>query len=264
MKSIRSKKLMASFLLVAIGIVSFQAQYDNHNRRGDTYRLLPPALGNVYAQESTIGDILDNEAGMAAYFQATNGIQLQSIKSVFRTIERETDEYIIGSVPVKDYSDTAEDVHVFVSSDGWIVVYYLASDPASKIVDVRAVSSSSTTIGSKFETVLQTIAAAAGVGYGQPSFYDFRYPEATHLMMVAGDNFTVELPSAFRYYERGASVVSGRSSCYVFIDNSGSPFTSETSSGRYSVIDASLMLPDTSHNLSSSCWFVLVLIYSEE
>ncbi len=257
-----SKRLMASFLLAATAVVVFQALSTSDTWGGDAYRLLPPAVANVHAQDSNIATILNEEAGMAAYFQLPSGIDLESVESVFRTTERATSDYIIGSVPVTGYNDTAEDVHVFVSRDGWIVAYYLAADPASKIVDVRALTSASTTVGTKLEIVLQTVAASASVGYEQPNFYHFQYPEATHFLMITGSSFTVEFPSAFRYYERGISTAYSVPS----IDGSG---VSELPGNRtthsfFTVIDPSLLSPNVSHDISENGLVTLFVVYREQ
>lgn len=265
-----SRKMVVSLLTAAIVVITFHVLAINFNERSVAYYPLSSAISNVQAQESTIGEILADQAGMAAYFQSPSGIDLQSVasSSIFRTTEKTEDEYIIGSVGVENYTDPAEDVHVFVSSDGWIVAYYPASDPASKIVDVKAMSVSSTNIGTKLETVLRTVAAAAGVAYSQPSFYDFRYPEATHLMMISGRDFTMELPSTFRYFERGGA----ENSCgYYGIDGENSPYYSQrvvTIDGAYSIVNSSMLLPDTPHSVttssrSSSCVITLLLIYRE-
>jgi hypothetical protein len=87
----------------------------------------------VMAAESTF---LDEEAGISAY---TN---------LGTTIEQETADYIVGSVALPDLPET-EDVHCFVHSDGWIVTYYLAAEPTSKIIGW--VYPSSTTLVTKLE-----------------------------------------------------------------------------------------------------------------
>lgn len=239
-------------LLIVAGFV-FQDRNDWSNRDKTGYRLLVP-IELVAAQETdtNIGDILEREAGMSAYFQVPSGIELESVKAVFRTTEVETEGYIIGSVPVNDYNDPLEDVHVFVSSTGWIVAYYLASDPASKIIDVVHTSSGSTTIDTKLELVLRTVTAAASVGYQQPSFYDYRYPEATQLLIATGNGFEVELPSTFRYYERSLARRDPSLTCHNFfaIDRQrpSSTFLG-TRDGQYVIVEPSLLSPDMSHTI---------------
>ena len=51
------------------------------------------------------------------------------------------------------------------------------------------------------------VASEAGVPFTSAIYYDFRYPNANRLMLIAetwedGNDFTVKLPSSFVYYER--------------------------------------------------------------
>lgn len=238
-------------LLIVVAVI-FEDPSDRSKQDETGYHLLVP-IDLVAAQETdtNIGDILEREAGMSAYFQVPSGIELESVKSIFRTTEVETEEYIIGSVPVTDYDDPLEDVHVFVSSTGWIVAYYLASDPASKIIDVVPTSSGSTTIDTKLERVLRTVTGAAGVGYQQPSFYDYRYPEATQMLIATGNGFEVELPSTFRFYERSLARSvwwTCRTSLAIDGQHPSSP-SLRTSAGEYVIVEPSLLSPDMRHTI---------------
>jgi hypothetical protein len=151
---------------------------------------------------------------MSAYFSAGTTINLNSVRSVFRTIETETSDYIIGSVPVANYGET-EDVHVYVHKNGWVLAYYLAADPTGKIFDWRMYDSGGrTNISTKLENTLAVIASAAGAPFSTSNavYYDFRYPNATHLILIVewtlyvADSFQVRLPGSFAYYERSWSL----------------------------------------------------------
>ena len=83
------------------------------------------------AQEGTA--FLEDEAGVSAYVNTSQSIDLSKAESCYRTIEYKCDDYIIGSVELPDLPED-EDVHVYVSADGWIVAYYLKDEPASKIM----------------------------------------------------------------------------------------------------------------------------------
>jgi hypothetical protein len=61
-------------------------------------------------------------------------ITINSVASLFRTIEVSTTDYIIGSIPVPNYPET-EDAHAYIHKDGWMLAYYLKVDPVGKIVD---------------------------------------------------------------------------------------------------------------------------------
>jgi len=163
---------------------------------------LPLQAPAVKAQSSSF---LEREAGISAYVNANRAINLTQVKDVFRTLEVQTSDYLIGSVPVSNYDET-EDVHAYVHKDGWILVYYLANDPLSKIIDWRAYNT--TAIPTKLEQALGTLASRVGVGTTNVAFYDFRFPTATHLMLAgkSNDSFQVKLPDGFEYYQMGWSL----------------------------------------------------------
>ncbi len=91
----------------------------------------------AFAQEAE-ASFLEKEAGISAYTNLNQKIDLVKVKTAFRTVEKETSTYIVGSVPVPGYDEDSwkewPDVHCFVHKDGWIVAYYLADVPTSKIM----------------------------------------------------------------------------------------------------------------------------------
>jgi hypothetical protein len=129
-------------------------------------------------------NFLDAEAGISAYTNVGEEIDLEKAKAAFRTIEYETDEYIIGSVPLPDYPEY-EDVHAYVHKDGWVVTYYLKDKPVGKIIDWNDYSTDEKIIGTKLEDGLSVACNAAGVPIRNIKYYDFRYPNADKMMIVA-------------------------------------------------------------------------------
>jgi hypothetical protein len=153
-------------------------------------------------------NFLEEEAGISAYTNVGEEIDLEKAKAAFRTIEYETDEYIIGSVPLPDYPET-EDVHVYVHKDGWLVSYYLKGSPTSKIIDWIDYSEDEKIIGTKLEGGLSVVCNVARVPLKNIKYYDFRYPNADKLMIVAdaqwvegNDMFNIKLPGDFVFYDR--------------------------------------------------------------
>ena len=156
-------------------------------------------------------NFLDAEAGISAYTNVGEEIDLENAKAAFRTIEYETDKYIIGSVPLPDYPEY-EDVHAYVHKDGWVVAYYLKDKPVGKIIDWKDYSTDEKIIGTKLEDGLNIACNAAGVPIRNIKYYDFRYPNADKLMIVADaqwtegtDTFKIKLPSDFVFYDRSYS-----------------------------------------------------------
>jgi len=216
------------------------------------------------ATESFIGDLLDQEAGISAYFKSPDAITLSQVRGAFRTIEVETAEYIVGSVAVTGYVEHF-DAHVYVNTNGWILAYYLRADPVSKIIDMQAQTINTT----KLRTVVLTVAGAAGVPFTDVTYYDFRYPSATHMLLVAEDNdngnsFTITVPT-YAYSERGWANYDEWAYDFWFdgvnVPNqvwAGGPMC-------YGTLTASQVLPDVTHTVEiDSGWNaygVLVLVY---
>lgn len=210
--------LLLALLLTGVGPQAAAPQADPQGN--NTLRLAPPAfVRSAHAQEggvtrdaaapeATPAGFPEDEAGIAAYFKSANPINLNNVKSVFRVIESQTAEYIIGSVPVTNYPDT-EDVHVYVHKDGWFLAYYLAADPVGKIFNWRQYHDTGRTkITTKLEDTLALVTSTAGVSFlPGATHYHFRYPSATHLMLITEwarggtDSFQVKLPGEFVYWE---------------------------------------------------------------
>jgi len=167
----------------------------------------PPFVGVARADAGAIASFLDDEAGIAAYAQTSGPIDLSVVRNEFRTVERETAEYIIGSVGIPDYSED-HDPHVYVHTDGWVLAYYLNSETASYVIDLRhydGVEMGTT----KLEDAIYEILSAIGIISFDTSYYDFRSPNATHIMLIAeaiyddgNESFDVLLPSDFTYYDK--------------------------------------------------------------
>ena len=196
--------VVAVVLLAAFGLVSKPSTPAN----ADNVLSLraPPFVDVAKAETAAISSFLDDEAGIAAYTQTPGSIDLSVVRDEFRTIERETDQYIIGSVGIPDYSED-HDPHVYVHTDGWVLAYYLAAEPASYVVDLRHYDGVEIT-STKLENAMKEILDAIGVVPFTATYYDFRYPNATHIMLIVeaiyeegDDSFDVELPSSFTYYE---------------------------------------------------------------
>jgi hypothetical protein len=211
MKNIRKLFIVGvvvAVLLLAFGLVNRPDTPANVN---NVFSLqAPPFVGVAKAEEVSGASFLDDEAGIAAYTQAPGTIDLSVVRDVFRTIERETDQYIIGSVGIPDYSED-HDPHVYVHTDGWVLAYYLAAEPASYIMDLRHYDGVS--VGTtKLEDAMHEILSVIGVVSFETKYYDFRYPNATHLMLIieaiyneGNESFNLHLPSDFTYYDRSWS-----------------------------------------------------------
>jgi len=228
-------------------------------------------------QTLDLGTLLDNEAGIAAYYLAPQTINLSQIRPLFKTIEMETDTFIIGSIAIPNYNYDNYDAHVYVNANGWILAYYLQGEPVSKIVDLYNLSIENTTL----RTVISLVAGTAGAPFTGVTYYHFGYPNATNILFVyedgyqGGNEFSINMPSGYGYFERswasrtGTGASCGSGSYYFRINGVGIPYmfcaTVLPSGDRrlyYGVIQTSDMLPGITHNVTVSHRSVLAVLYS--
>ena len=113
------------------------------------------------AQAQDTASFLLGEAGITAYSNVGQMINLNIAERAYRTVENQTETFIVGSVAVPDYPET-EDVHVYMSVDGWMAAYYAASDRVSKIIDWLHYDGS-TINSTKLELALLEVANAVNV-----------------------------------------------------------------------------------------------------
>lgn len=226
----------------------------------------PPFQDAASPQDAAALAAIADEAGIAAYFNAGSQISLASVRNRFRTIEAETNDYIVGSVDVQDYPERF-DVHVYVHRDGWFMAYYLAADPVSKMLDLVAYGGG-TTVSTIFEEVLTIFASEAGVAYPGVTFWDFRYPNANRMMIIAenfpdGNSFTVKLPSSYVFFERGWAAEGDRQEWYL--NNTAIVNAGNLAPMAVGTLTAAQMLPDVTYSISVGDWNndtgALVLIY---
>jgi hypothetical protein len=216
-----------------------------------------------------VAAMLTNEAGISAYIQTASPITLNSVRGEFRTIEAQTADYIIGSVRIPDHPEHF-DVHVYIHKDGWIVAYYMNDEATAKMINVLARTISTT----KLETAISIIASAAGEAVSGLKYYDFRYPNATHILIVAEDHvdgrdFNITMPTEFGYFERSFGVynTSGYTDRWnLFINGTAAPRSWHSRNMAYGSIPASQLLPGESHYINlhsdgSVAYGALVITY---
>ncbi len=165
-------------------------------------------------------------------------------------------------------------MHVYVHKDGWILAYYLRTDRTSKIIDAK----NRTITTTKLKTVVAAVASAAGAPFNDVSYYDFRYPNATNMLLIAedvvnGQDFTIFLPSNYSFYERGWAMYTTRLDSFdgFLVDGVDIIDTQQTWGGdymRYGTISAAQLLPDITHtivvsrpNWDTNSWGAVVIVY---
>ncbi len=149
----------------------------------------PPFIGVVGASPDGGGgdaapqagtSFLEEEAGACAYTRLTPPVNLTLAKTSFKTVEYECEDYIVGSVAVS--GEESEDAHVYVSKDGWLAAYYLNEEPFPEIL-----KSMTNFSDNKLEDALQTVCDALWISLPTVNYYDFRYPNANKVQLVADE-----------------------------------------------------------------------------
>lgn len=153
---------------------------------------LPAFLKPAYAADTTPVDFsfLLKEAGITAYTKLDEPLDLTTMEPLFKTIGRQTDEFISGIVVVPDYENLSElgeksEVQVFLHKDGWIVAYLTKWQRASEIFDWVHYDEKRLKDSTLIENMVRTIAKEAEIPDVAVSYYDFRNPEATNLLLAA-------------------------------------------------------------------------------
>jgi hypothetical protein len=207
-----NSKMKISMLAVLFLIVGSLSLYSYANRgtttqSGETYHFIKPAFAQSM---STAPTFLDEEAGISLYVNISQSIDLAVAKTVYRALEKETADYIVGSIALPGLSEN-EDVHCFVHKDGWIVTYYLKGEPVSKIVDWNLWSGGKLT-KNKLQVGLEQMTNALGKVVTGAKYYHFQYPNANKCMIIletlvgsGEDSFNVTIPNDIAVYERSWS-----------------------------------------------------------
>jgi hypothetical protein len=212
--------------------------------------LIKPA----FAQDPN-ASFFEDEAGIVAYTLLDKKIDLKRAESVFKAIEKETDKYIIGSFSVSGFKGySKEDVHLFVHTDGWVVVYYLKQDPTAKMISMQNLGSTKLNMG------LTEACSMIGAAVPYVQYYHFQYPDADKFIVLAKSQsqpFRIMIPISFVIYERSWS-----GSGSINVDNKSISGSSDSGQlGTYGLLSTADLKPDDFHYISGSC--ALVLIYRE-
>lgn len=263
-----NRKLKMGVLLFVILVCGFLGVYlytggggrsNMVDDAGQTYLLVNPAFARSASSETTF---LEEEAGMSIYVNIGRSIDLEVAKTVYRTLEKETSNYTVGSIALPDLPES-EDVHCFVHKDGWIVVYYLKAEPIGKIIDWSYWSGGKLT-KNKLQVGLEQMGNALGASVAGAKYYHFQYPYANKCMLIietlvgAGeDSFNITIPLEFAVYERSWShyaeyTYSGSYPSYFKIDGTTISSITADEQTRYGQLTVAQLSPDMVHTVSVS------------
>jgi hypothetical protein len=211
------KKSMFGFMLCVFFIVESAAQ------AGESIPL------EKFSSIASGSSFLEQEAGISVYTKLLT-VDLNKAEKSMDAVEVKTAEYVIGSIGLDDYSEDY-DVHIYVDISGWVVAYYSKNEPASKIIDWVAFSATGHIGGSKLENALTNICTAMYLSPTSIKYYDFRFSDATRIMIVADEEdvagstetFNILIPSDMPVFSRSCSHamknIGGRTSGNIKIDD---------------------------------------------
>ena len=212
----RSKVLLVSVIAVvaiccAVVLQSFTQRQDL--KRGDFLTTLleaPLFISSAEAQTTTA--FPEDEAGISAYVKVLQ-VDIEKMKSIFTEVEEVGDNYIIGITPIPDFGGDI-DVHVYADTEGWLVAYIKAGEPAAKIMQWGDTTSKDPQIDQILSTTLEDALYNAGDATGtvvsqkDVKYYDFEAPAANGMALFVrirkgkGSNIVqVELPATYTLYE---------------------------------------------------------------
>jgi len=169
-----------------------------------TFTLSKPA----FAQGVPADQFPMNEAGISAYVNLEREIDLARARSVFKGIEADEADYLIGII---ELPNLAEDMwpHAYVSKSGWIMAYYPKTEPTSKLMQWAGFQRdviTTTTLKDTLVMICQKMALDPSKVDSDMTYYHFQYPDATKLLIALDttdgeDTFKFTSPSRLGLYE---------------------------------------------------------------
>jgi hypothetical protein len=179
---------------------------------------------------------------------------LDAVRDRYKIIELETASYIIGSVSVSGYEDKEIwEQHVYVHVDGWILAYYFNTRLTGRMVDVYGHTINSTLL----ENTVAEFSGLAGVPYTGATLYDFRYPNATHMLFVyeddvGGTTYTINMPASYAYLERSWAKHStyAHTDCKFHIDGTQAPINWQGNHVCIGTIPYPMLQPGITHTVA--------------
>lgn len=124
-------------------------------------------------------------AGISAYLKSDRPIRItDAVTRVFYRVVNAGENYIVGTVEIEHLFGKVYP-HVYLDTDGWIVAFFLATQPPALIMNWSGDRNNPTAvIKTTLEAALEKVTTAARVSFVQPTFYDFRYPAANTMLVL--------------------------------------------------------------------------------
>jgi hypothetical protein len=155
----------------------------------------------------------EGEAGIAAYISTGQAVDLEKVKTIFSSVETVGDNYIVGVVQVSDWGGNIG-VHLYADTDGWMVAYLKKDEPVAMIMQWGSSDADNPTLGvvrsTTLEDAIYKAGDAAGVGIVATGiqYYDFEFPNANQMMIIAKTQATagssihqIEMPENYMLFD---------------------------------------------------------------
>lgn len=227
----------------------------------------------VFAQQATA--FPSDEAGISAYVNVGQTMELAKAKNAMRGIQAEGSNYVIGIMELPGLPEE-EFPHMYVSSDGWILAYYSKFAPASRIMHWGKYSGGSittTTLQDAIAKICPSIGISAAQA-GNVGYYHFNYPNATNLTIAVDtteekyDSLHYSIPSSVTLYEASFSHCS-RGGASILRDEDNRQIS--VTEGHASYLDCEYLedpylMPDRAHEMKinrayGTDWLGVALVF---
>jgi hypothetical protein len=161
-----------ALFLAAIGFLNWQNISPREAKTSATESSSVSLVRPVFAQT---GSFLDQEAGIAAYVQVPSPVDLENVKGAFKLIEQEASDFVVGTVEIANAPLTP---HAFVSSDGWVVAYFLRDESVGYAWAYHQGFKPPDDVLARAITQVSSIVGGAPASL---SYFDFAYPGANKI-----------------------------------------------------------------------------------
>ncbi|RLE01780.1 MAG: hypothetical protein DRI99_06850 [Candidatus Aminicenantes bacterium] len=193
---------------------------ESEGGKGVISLVAPPFIGVAGAAEAAGGDAFpEDEAGISAYVNLGQPIDLEQVASIFDQINETSATHVIGMVPIPNFGGNTHP-HLYADTNGWIVAYFTKDEPASMIMQWSGTDKNNPKITeintTTLEDAIEDACDAIGVDYAgiklNIKYYDFEFPDADSILLfvrtraTSGSNYThVSIPGDYTLYEASYS-----------------------------------------------------------
>jgi len=203
-------------LLGGIYIGQSPAKVPGVSNANTSFTLTVPA----FAQRIPSDQFPMNEAGISAYINVSQAVDLSKARALFKGVEAHTGSYIVGTVELPGHTEEMWP-HVWIEKSGWILAYYPKTEPTSRIMQWYGYQRDVISTTTLRDTLIQ-ICQKLGIGLANLDadmhYYHFQYPEATKILIAVdttsgSDTFKFTIPSGIALYDASWSHTASVGGC---------------------------------------------------